>query len=67
MTDSDLSRRIRSFVIRTGRMTDSQKAGWDIGFPKHGFTLSDNQFDWNSSFDGVGPRVLEIGFGMGDS
>ena len=67
MTDSDLSRRIRSFVIRTGRMTDSQKAGWDIGFPKHGFTLSDNQFDWNSSFDVVGPRVLEIGFGMGDS
>ena len=67
MSDSDLSRRIRSFVIRTGRMTDSQKAGWDIGFPKHGFTLSDNQFDWHSSFDVAGPRVLEIGFGMGDS
>ena len=67
MTDSDLSRRIRSFVIRTGRMTDSQKAGWDIGFPKHGFTLSDNQFDWDVSFDVAGPRVLEIGFGMGDS
>jgi tRNA (guanine-N7-)-methyltransferase len=67
MTDSDLSRRIRSFVIRTGRMTDSQKAGWDSGFTKHGFTLSDNQFDWNLSFDVAGPRVLEIGFGMGDS
>ena len=67
MTDSDLSRRIRSFVIRTGRMTDSQKAGWDIGFPKHGFTLPDNQFDWDLSFDVAGPRVLEIGFGMGDS
>ena len=48
-------------------MTDSQKAGWDSGFPKHGFTLSDNQFDWNLSFDVAGPRVLEIGFGMGDS
>jgi tRNA (guanine-N7-)-methyltransferase len=67
MTDSDLSRRIRSFVIRTGRMTDSQKAGWDIGFPKHGFTLPDNRFDWDVSFDAAGPRVLEIGFGMGDS
>ena len=67
MTDSDLSRRVRSFVIRTGRMTDSQKAGWDVGFPKHGFTLSDNKFDWDLSFDAVGPRVLEIGFGMGDS
>ena len=48
-------------------MTDSQKAGWDVGFPKHGFTLSDNKFDWDLSFDVVGPRVLEIGFGMGDS
>lgn len=67
MNDADLSRRIRSFVIRTGRMTDSQKAGWDSGFPIHGFTLSDNQFDWNLSFDVAGPRVLEIGFGMGDS
>ena len=34
---------------------------------KHGFTLSDNKFDWDLSFDVVGPRVLEIGFGMGDS
>jgi len=67
MSDSDLPRRIRSFVIRTGRMTDSQKAGWDVGFPKHGFTLSDNRFDWDASFDMAGPRVLEIGFGMGDS
>ena len=48
-------------------MTDSQKAGWDSGFPKHGFTLSDNQFDWNLSFDVAGPRVLEIRFGRGDS
>ena len=47
-------------------MTDSQKAGWDIGFRNKAY-LSDNQFDWNSSFDVAGPRVLEIGFGMGDS
>ena len=67
MSDSDLSRRIRSFVIRAGRMTDSQKNGWEIGFPKHGFTLSDNQFNWDTSFDVSGPKVLEIGFGMGDS
>ena len=67
MPNSDLSRRIRSFVIRAGRMTDSQKNGWDVGFPKHGFTVSDNQFDWDASFNVSGPRVLEIGFGMGDS
>ena len=67
MPNSDLSRRVRSFVIRAGRMTDSQKNGWDVGFPKHGFTVSDNQFDWDASFNVSGPRVLEIGFGMGDS
>ncbi len=48
-------------------MTDRQKSGWDVGFPKHGFTLSDTRFDWDKSFDMTGPRVLEIGFGMGDS
>ena len=67
MSDLDLSRRIRSFVIRAGRMTDSQRSGWEVGFPKHGFTLSEAQFDWDESFEESGLRVLEIGFGMGDS
>ena len=60
-------RRIKSFVIRTGRMTESQQKGWDSGFPLHGFQLSDRDFNWDRSFDVKGRRVLEIGFGMGDS
>lgn len=61
------SRRIKSFVIRAGRMTESQQKGWDSGFTLHGFKLRDDDFDWDRSFDVAGRRVLEIGFGMGDS
>ena len=66
MTDH-IGHRIKSFVIRAGRMTESQQKGWTTGFPLHGFQLSDNKFDWDRSFDVAGLRVLEIGFGMGDS
>ena len=59
--------RIKSFVIRAGRMTESQLKGWSSLFPTHGFTLSEKRFDWDRSFAVAGRRVLEIGFGMGDS
>ena len=59
--------RIKSFVIRAGRMTESQQKGWSSVFPEHGFTLSERRFDWDRSFAVAGRRVLEIGFGMGDS
>jgi len=66
MTDR-IGQRIKSFVIRAGRMTESQQKGWTNGFPLHGFQLSDKNFDWDQSFDVAGRRILEIGFGMGDS
>lgn len=62
-----IGHRIKSFVIRAGRTTESQQKGWTSGFPLHGFQLSDKNFDWDQSFDVLGRRVLEIGFGMGDS
>ena len=33
--------RIKSFVIRAGRMTESQQKGWSSVFPAHGFMLSE--------------------------
>jgi tRNA (guanine-N7-)-methyltransferase len=48
-------------------MTESQQKGWSSVFPEHGFTLSERRFDWDRSFAMAGRRVLEIGFGMGDS
>ncbi|MBL6900588.1 MAG: tRNA (guanosine(46)-N7)-methyltransferase TrmB [Luminiphilus sp.] len=67
MQKSEFSRRIKSFVIRSGRMTENQQKGWTDGFLKHGFSLADSQFNWDDSYIERGPRVLEIGFGMGDS
>lgn len=60
-------RRIRSFVMRPGRMTDGQKKAYAEHFPKWGLTLDDGMPDWDTEFGRSAPRVLEIGFGMGQS
>ncbi len=48
-------------------MTEGQQRGWDEGFPALGSRLADGLFDWESTFANSGPRIVEIGFGMGDS
>jgi tRNA (guanine-N7-)-methyltransferase len=48
-------------------MTAGQERGWQQGFPKFGLTLTNGTLDWDASFGGEGRRVVEIGFGMGDS
>jgi len=53
--------------MRAGRMTAGQERGWQEGFPKFGLTLTNGTLDWDASFGGEGRRVVEIGFGMGDS
>lgn len=62
-----VSHRIRSFVMRAGRMTPGQARGWDDGFPRFGLQVSDGVLDWDATFGGTGKRIVEIGFGMGDS
>jgi tRNA (guanine-N7-)-methyltransferase len=64
---SDMQRRIRSFVMRAGRMTEGQQKGWDAGFPQFGLTLDAGRLDWDAAFPNPGRRLVEIGFGMGDS
>lgn len=58
---------IRSFVIRAGRMTDSQKNAFDCWWPDYGLSLFDGQLQLEKIFDREAPVVLEVGFGMGDS
>ncbi len=58
---------IRSFVIRAGRMTDSQKRGFESAWPEFGLSLFSGRIDLEKTFPNVGPLVVEIGFGMGDS
>lgn len=54
-------RRIRSFVLRAGRMTDGQQRAMDAQWPTYGLELSDGLIDLPA------PVVLELGFGMGAS
>ncbi len=60
-------RRIRSFVRRTGRMTDSQSRAFEGQWPRFGLALEDGQLDFSQVFGRRAPVVFEIGFGMGDS
>jgi len=48
-------------------MTAGQERGWQQGFPKFGLTLTNGILEWDASLGGAGRRVVEIGFGMGDS
>lgn len=58
---------IRSYVIRSGRMTDAQKKAFDQQWQTYGLSLFDGHQTPQSLFGRNAPLVLEIGFGMGDS
>src|SRR5690606_24255405 len=58
---------IRSFVLRTGRMTDGQQSAFDRYWPQYGLSLGDGMLDMDAAFGERQPLVLEVGFGMGDS
>lgn len=59
--------RIKSFVLRTGRMTDGQRRAYEINLAELGLQRSDGMQNFENTFGRVAPVVLEIGFGMGDS
>ena len=48
-------------------MTAGQERGWSVGFPKFGLTAASGLLNWESGWETQGRRVVEIGFGMGDS
>lgn len=57
--------RIRSFVVRAGRMGTGQiRALADLG-PRFVLPFTQVTPDWSAVFGREAPRVLEIGFGMG--
>lgn len=58
-------RGIKSFVMRSGRMTEGQQRGLDLGWPKFGLQLEDGLRDFDQVFGRSAPRTFEIGFGMG--
>ena len=58
---------IRSYVVRAGRMTDGQRNAFENSWATYGLKLADGAIDTDTVFGRAGPKVLEIGFGMGDS
>ncbi|WP_286844615.1 tRNA (guanosine(46)-N7)-methyltransferase TrmB [Idiomarina sp. UBA4206] len=60
-------RRIRSFVLRTGRMTKGQELAYERYWPDAGLQLADGMIDPEAVFGRRAPLVFEIGFGMGQS
>src|SRR5436190_1406780 len=60
-------RRIRSFVKRDGRMSAAQRAAIEKYWPQYGLALSAGYSDFARIFGREAPRILEIGFGSGQS
>ena len=61
-------RRIRSFVLRQGRVTKGQAHALEVAWPKFGIAYSPELIDLNTTFNRVASKkILEIGFGMGET
>jgi tRNA (guanine-N7-)-methyltransferase len=60
-------RPIRSYVIRGGRLTDSQRKAIEQHWADYVLDFSNQQLDLDSLFPAAAPLTVEIGFGMGDS
>ncbi|OBW97706.1 tRNA (guanosine(46)-N7)-methyltransferase TrmB [Gallibacterium genomosp. 1] len=65
--DGRYKRKVRSFVLRTGRLSDAQKRAMNDNWSEFGLEHQADQFDFKKIFDNDQPVILEIGFGMGSS
>jgi len=59
-------RKIRSFVMRAGRLTEGQERALEEQWPVYGLELGE-PFDSKEIFQREANLIVEIGFGMGDS
>ncbi len=60
-------RRIRSFVLREGRLTRGQQQALETLWPKYGVDYRECPLDLPALFGNDHPVILEIGFGNGES
>jgi tRNA (guanine-N7-)-methyltransferase len=66
-TAPNLVHRIKSFVLRQGRLSGAQQRAIDELWPQCGLDVTDELLDLNSVFGRQAPTIVEIGFGMGTS
>jgi tRNA (guanine-N7-)-methyltransferase len=60
-------RPIRSYVLRQGRMSSAQRAALERLLPIHGVRYRAEPLDLDALFGRSAPKILEIGFGMGET
>jgi tRNA (guanine-N7-)-methyltransferase len=61
-----ITRKIRSFVRREGRITAGQRRALQQLWPCYGLS-GDNLLDLDAVFGRAAPRIMEIGFGNGET
>ena len=62
-----MRRPIRSFVLRQGRFSPAQQRACDSLLPRFGVSFTMTPLDFDALFGRKAPRILEIGFGMGET
>jgi tRNA (guanine-N7-)-methyltransferase len=62
-----LHRPIRSYVLRQGRFSPAQRRARDELLPRFGIAFAQAPLDLDAAFGRSAPRILEIGFGMGET
>ncbi|MDW1122740.1 tRNA (guanosine(46)-N7)-methyltransferase TrmB [Mannheimia haemolytica] len=65
--DGRYLRKVRSFVLRTGRLSDYQRDMMNNNWANLGLDYQPMPFNFEQIFGNNNPVVLEIGFGMGKS
>lgn len=64
--EHDRQRRLRSFVLRQGRITPAQARAFDAHWARYGLDYTGRPRDLDAAFGRRAPRVVEIGFGNGE-
>ena len=60
-------RHIRSYVRRQGRVSNAQQRALDTLMPRFGIPYEVRRLDLDRVFGRSAPKILEIGFGMGET
>ncbi len=60
-------RSIRSFVLRQGRFSPAQQRAYESLLPRFGIAFAPAPLDLTRAFGRTAPKILEIGFGMGET
>jgi len=58
---------IRSFVLRQGRVSNAQRRAVETLLPMFGIAYAPAPLDLDAAFGRPAPKILEIGFGMGET